>query len=63
LSPLPSAPAGNADDTIVVCAWTKRIRYGGEWMPLEEYLLTAHGKFVTHGMSPGAFRSVSPDRD
>ena len=61
LSPAPSraTAAGNADEALVVCAWTKRVRYRGEWMALEEYLLIAHGQFVTHGMSPEAFRTMS----
>jgi PAS domain S-box-containing protein len=60
LSPLPAEQHGDREtsDQITVCAWTKRVRYQGEWMPLEQYLLVAHGRFVTHGISPGAFRQA-----
>ena len=46
---------GSADDLLTVCAWSKRVRWEGEWISLEQYLLLAHGRFVTHGISPEAF--------
>lgn len=61
LSEVPSREPGadRPDDVLTVCAWSKRVRYKGEWVSLEEYLLLAHGLFVTHGISPEAFAEAA----
>lgn len=50
-----SAAASKQEDALTLCSWSKRILYRGTWVTIEEYLLLAHGEFVTHGMSPDAF--------
>jgi len=56
----PSGPTDEAaSDLLTVCAWSKRVLHEGEWLTIEEYLLLAHGLFVTHGISPGAFTEAS----
>jgi PAS domain-containing protein len=60
LSPVPAdQPAAANDDLLTVCAWSKRVLYEGEWVTIEEYLMLAHGLFVTHGISPEAFAEAS----
>lgn len=54
---VPDAPA--ASDLLTLCAWSKRVHWQGEWVTIEQYLLLAHGLFVTHGISPEAFTEVS----
>jgi PAS domain S-box-containing protein len=55
LSESPQRETGESDDLLTVCAWSKRVRYEGKWVTLEQYLMLAHGMFVTHGISPEAF--------
>ena len=58
-APRRHAPTVGHDDLLTVCAWSKRVRYEGEWINLEQYLLLAHGLFVTHGISPEAFAEAT----
>ena len=53
---------GNADASLTVCAWSKRVLFEGQWLTLEEYLLLAHGLLVRHAMSPEAFHAGSRDQ-
>jgi len=56
LSPVPAdQPAAANDDLLTLCAWSKRVLHEGEWVTIEQYLMLAHGLFVTHGISPEAF--------
>jgi len=55
-----TVPPAAPDNLLTVCAWSKRVRYEGAWISLEQYLMLAHGKFVTHGMSPEAFTESKP---
>lgn len=54
-----TAMGSPADGQLTVCAWSKRVRYEGEWVTLEQYLMLAHGMFVSHGISPEAFVEAS----
>jgi hypothetical protein len=38
----------------VVCAWTKRIKVGEQWMTPDEFLTTQLHLKISHGMSPEA---------
>jgi hypothetical protein len=40
----------------VVCAWTKQIRVGDQWMTPDEFLSTQLHLKISHGMSPAASR-------
>ncbi len=42
------------DGLQIVCAWTKQIKVGDEWMTPDEFLTTQLK--ISHGMSPGASR-------
>lgn len=45
----------------VVCAWSKRIRVGGQWMTFEEFLKN-HLQFkLTHGVSPEAMAHIDSE--
>ncbi len=41
-----------------VCAWTKRIKVGEEWMSPEEFLKTQLHLQLTHGISPEAVAEI-----
>lgn len=41
------------------CAWTKQIKQGEAWVPLEDYLERVHGVKITHGISPKAQEELS----
>ena len=45
----------HAAGTLTMCAWTRRILIGGQWLPIEDYLKSVHGVSVSHGISPDAF--------
>jgi len=59
----PMAPPGPSahvpSDLLTLCAWSKRVHYEGEWVTIEQYLLLAHGLFVSHGISPKAFDELA----
>jgi hypothetical protein len=42
----------------VVCAWSKRIRVEGKWVPLDEFLITHLHIPVSHGISQEAFDEI-----
>ncbi len=42
----------------VVCAWTKRIRIDGRWIPIDEYLMDKLHVPISHGISPEAFEEI-----
>lgn len=44
-----------------VCAWTKRIKIGDEWMTPEEFLSSQLHLKLTHGISPEAFRDMAKE--
>ncbi len=50
--------ASPSSDPVRMCAWTKRIWYGGEWLSFEAYLRAKYGAAVTHGMSPEARQTL-----
>jgi hypothetical protein len=39
---------------LTICAWTKKVRFEGHWLSIEDYLNRAHGIIVTHGICPDA---------
>jgi len=43
---------------LTVCAWTKRVRVDGEWVPVEQYLHDNLGINVSHGMSGEAVEEM-----
>ncbi len=43
------------DNIQVVCAWTKRIKVDGKWIPFDQFLSSSLHVKVSHGVSPEAF--------
>ncbi len=39
---------------LTICMWTKQVRVGGEWIPIERYLSEYCGLRLTHGISKEA---------
>jgi PAS domain S-box-containing protein len=50
-----SGAAQDGGRVLSMCAWTKRVRVGDEWVSIEEYLSEHHGLRISHGMAPNAF--------
>jgi K+-sensing histidine kinase KdpD len=46
------------DTSQVICAWTKQIKVGEEWMTAEEFLSTRLHIKLSHGISPEALREI-----
>ena len=42
------------EQIITLCAWTKKIKVGDQWLSMEEYLSSQLGIKCTHGMSEAA---------
>jgi CHASE3 domain sensor protein len=36
---------------VTMCAWSKRVQYEGEWIPLEDYMRRRFGVRISHGIS------------
>jgi hypothetical protein len=36
---------------VTMCAWSKRVQYKGQWIPLEEYMRKRFGVRISHGIS------------
>jgi CHASE3 domain sensor protein len=36
---------------VTMCAWSKRVQYKGQWIPLEEYIKNRFGVRISHGIS------------
>src|ERR1700744_5672917 len=45
----------------VVCAWTKRIKVGEQWMTPDEFLASQLHLKISHGMSPEASREFEEE--
>jgi CHASE3 domain sensor protein len=44
--------SARAHALVTICAWSKTISFGGEWITFEEYLSRRFGLRATHGVSP-----------
>jgi len=42
---------GSLYSLITMCAWSKRVQYGDQWIPLEEYMKKRFGLRISHGIS------------
>jgi len=42
---------GKLHSLVTMCAWSKRVKYQGKWIPLEEYLEKRFGLRISHGIS------------
>jgi len=57
-----SARRESADGSLLtMCAWTKQVRVGDEWMSIEHYLADHHAMRISHGVAPDAFARLMRD--
>jgi hypothetical protein len=49
--PLPSPDGTRQGTFITMCAWTKRVKDGGRWVSIEEFLDRQYHIVVSHGVS------------
>lgn len=54
-------PSLSDEPYLTLCAWTKRVRLGEEWVPIEEYLRHTSGLQVSHGISPDAIAELAQE--
>jgi len=47
----------------VVCAWTKRIKVDGQWIPLDEFMARKLHVQITHGISPEGVQQINESLD
>ncbi len=47
----PALPNPNAE-FVTLCAWTRMVRFEGEWISVESYLQRRYGVRTSHGISP-----------
>ena len=50
----PSATGDAGTEFVTLCAWTRTVRFEGEWISVESYLQRRYGVIASHGMSPVA---------
>jgi hypothetical protein len=46
---------------VTLCAWSKTVRDGDEWVSFEEYLHRRFGLRVTHGLSPAQLKKLGQE--
>ena len=51
---MPQAVSETDVERVTLCAWTRTVRYEGEWISVEAYLERRYGVVTSHGMSPTA---------
>ncbi len=59
----PRVPSDTDAETVTLCAWTRTVRYDGEWLNVEDYLERRYGILTSHGISPAGeklFEAESP---
>lgn len=55
--------SATVQDWVVVCAWTHRVKHGGRWISLEDFLSQQLGCEVSHGLSEQAYATISSEID
>ena len=50
-----------SDGLVTVCAWTRRVKWQGRWMTLEEYLTQCFNLHCTHGICDEAAAKMRAD--
>ena len=46
------------ENLVTVCAWTKKINVGGQWMSFDDFLVKTLGFSTTHSIHPDAMNEV-----
>lgn len=52
--PTPRSASETASEYVTLCAWTRTVRYEGDWLSVEDYLERRYGVLTSHGISPAA---------
>jgi PAS domain S-box-containing protein len=52
------ATGARPEDQLTICAWTKQVRMGEEWVPIDVYLHRRWGIWVSHGICPEAIKGL-----
>jgi hypothetical protein len=47
------------ESLIVMCAWCRRVRSGGEWLSVEDFLEREHQSRTTHGICQGCAQKIA----
>lgn len=55
--------SSTVQDWVVVCAWTHRVKHGGRWISLEDFLSEQLGCQVSHGLSEEGYSTISSEID
>lgn len=55
--------AQTMQDWVIVCAWTHRIKSGGRWLSLEDFLTQHLGCQISHGLSEEAYGKLREEID
>jgi hypothetical protein len=50
------------EDLLTMCAWCRKLEYGGEWLSLEDYCTKELGIAVSHGICPKCGRQLLPGK-
>lgn len=48
---------------VTMCAWTRELKYNGQWMSIEQYLMERFGLHITHGVSEKAAATMLKELD
>lgn len=51
-------PGPGSGEYLTICAWTRKVRMGEEWVPIDVYLHRRWGIRVSHGICPEAMKTV-----
>jgi PAS domain S-box-containing protein len=57
-SPEEAPEPGAEEEMVVMCAWTKRVKSGDRWVPVEEFLRERLGVRISHGICPAAMKKL-----
>ncbi len=49
------------EELLLICAWTRKVKCGDQWIPMEEFIDEQLGYRVTHGMSEETFNKLHAD--
>ncbi len=49
---MPESTSDSDAEFVTLCAWTRTVRYEGEWISVETYLQRRYGVRTSHGISP-----------
>lgn len=50
-------------EMVTLCAWTRKVRFEGEWVSVETYLERRYGVLTSHGISPDAMELFESERE